>query len=122
MVAVAVRERADEGQLVGVLGQQGERAAERQAGDRGLDLARDTGERRGGVEIRIKRLDVAGAAAEKQEDDRAIADVGLCRGSGGFFGGQQVRERKAAQARALRRGENRGGRGRCNSARCGSEA
>ena len=35
--------------------------------------------RRGGVEVRIERLDVARAAAEKQQHDRAIADVVLAR-------------------------------------------
>ena len=85
MVAVAVRERANHRQLVGVLGKERKIAAEREAGDSCFHFAGDAGIGRGRIEVRVERLDMAGSAAEKQQHDRSVADEGLSRDTRGVL-------------------------------------
>ena len=70
VIGVAGNERTDDAQFVGQLGQSGEAAAEGDAGNLGGDFAGRASDSLGLVHLRVERLDLAGPAMEKEEDDR----------------------------------------------------
>src|SRR5688572_24367965 len=74
MPAVGVRERADEGHLVGDAGHSGERAADRDAGDIGRHVAGDAAilGRRG--HLRVEGLDVRRTAPQPDPDHGCVLD------------------------------------------------
>src|SRR5581483_10162511 len=68
VVAVFVAKRANNGELVGVLGKKRKIAAERETGNFGFDFAGDAAIRRGRGEVGIERFDVARPAAEEKQN------------------------------------------------------
>ncbi|GIW85996.1 MAG: hypothetical protein KatS3mg108_0320 [Isosphaeraceae bacterium] len=89
VVADGVVDGADDGQVVGLLGQEGEVFAEQQSGGGGLDGLELAADLLGGVGFHVPEVDVGRAALEGEDDERAGA------GAAGFGGLEEVGEVEA---------------------------